>query len=347
MFNQQNCSIPIDKFINHALYHPARGYYFKRNPFGKHGDFITAPNISKVFSEMIFLWLISYWNKFYKNKKINLVELGAGNGEMMLQIINSAKNFESFYKNTDFIIYEKSKKLKNLQKKKLKSLKVQWLRSLKNLNRKPTIFIGNEFLDALPVKQFININNLWHERYVYKKSKNYSFIKRKYNIKIIEKKLNLKISKNQKFLEISLEAIKLIKKLDYIISRQGGCVLFIDYAYLKDKMYDTLQAVKNHKKVNILDSVGNADISHVINIPFMKKIAKKFNLELDYNTQRDFLISLGILKRAEILAAKKNFLEKANIFYRINRLIDEKQMGKLFKVIYLYKKNKKFNLGFK
>ena len=242
---------------------------------------------------------------------------------------------------------KKAKNSKIYKKKKLKSLKVQWLRSLKNLNRKPTIFIGNEFLDALPVKQFININNLWHERYVYKKSKNYSFIKRKYNIKIIEKKLNLKISKNQKFLEISLEAIKLIKKLDYIISRQGGCVLFIDYAYLKDKMYDTLQAVKNHKKVNILDSVGNADISHVINIPFMKKIAKKFNLELDYNTQRDFLISLGILKRAEILAAKKNFLEKANIFYRINRLIDEKQMGKLFKVIYLYKKNKKFNLGFK
>ena len=71
-------------------------------------------------------------------------------------------------------------------------------------------------------------------------------------------------------------------------------------------MYDTLQAVKNHKKVNILDSVGNADISHVINIPFVKKIAKKFNLELDYNTQRDFLISLGILKGDRVVILSEN-----------------------------------------
>ena len=112
-------------------------------------------------------------------------------------------------------------------------------------------------------------------------------------------------------------------------------------------MQDTLQAVKKHKKVNPLKDVGNIDISHVINISFLKKIAKKIDLELDFNTQRDFLLKLGILQRAEILATNKNFLEKANIFYRINRLIDKKQMGELFKVIYLYKKNKKFKLGFK
>ena len=108
-----------------------------------------------------------------------------------------------------------------------------------------------------------------------------------------------------------------------------------------------MQAIKNHRKINVLKEVGNSDISHMVNIPFLKQIAKKLKLKLKYNTQREFLINLGIMKRAEIIAANVSFLEKANIFYRVNRLIDKKQMGELFKVIYLYKKNKKFNLGFK
>ena len=112
-------------------------------------------------------------------------------------------------------------------------------------------------------------------------------------------------------------------------------------------MFDTLQAVKQHKKINIFKEVGNADISHLINIPFLKRIAKKLNLKLNYNTQRDFLLKLGILNRAEILATNENFLVKANIFYRINRLIDKQQMGLLFKIMYFHKKTESFTLGFK
>ena len=347
MFNKKNCKIPLDKFISNALYHPKKGYYMKKIPFGKDGDFITAPNISKIFSEMIFLWLISFWEKFYKDKKINIVELGAGNGEMIHQIISSSKKFTNFYSKCNFIIYEKSKKLIKLQKEKLKHYKIKWLKNLYNLENRPTIFLGNEFLDALPIKQYLNINNKWYERYVQKKGSIYSFTNIKCDIKKIEKKLNLKISSKQNFLEIPFEELKIIKQLNKIISKKGGCILFIDYAYLNHRMFDTLQAVKKHKKVNLLKEVGSADISHLINIPFLKEIAKKLSLELDYRTQRDFLLNLGILQRAEILATNKNFLEKANIFYRINRLIDKKQMGELFKVIYFYKKNNKFKLGFK
>ena len=97
MLSKENFKIPLDKFINLALYDPKQGYYMKRNPFGKKGDFVTAPNISKIFSEMFLVWMMSYWQKFYKNKKINIVELGAGNGEMMHQIIITAKNFDKFY----------------------------------------------------------------------------------------------------------------------------------------------------------------------------------------------------------------------------------------------------------
>tara|TARA_B100000965_G_scaffold310427_1_gene269781 strand:+ start:840 stop:1880 length:1041 start_codon:yes stop_codon:yes gene_type:complete len=346
MFNKENFKIPLDKFIDSALYHPKNGYYMQKIPFGQHGDFITAPNISKIFSEMIFLWLISYWKKFHTDRKINIVELGAGNGEMMFQIITSAKRFKKFYKKCNFAIFEKSNKLIKLQKEKLKKNKVTWLKNLDKLKNKPTIFFGNEFLDALPIKQFINYNKIWYEIYIKKQAKAYNFTKIKCDIKKIEKKLKLKISKKQNFLEISFEELKIIQILNNIITKNGGCILLIDYAYTNQKMFDTLQAVKNHRKVNVLKEVGSSDISHMINVNFLKKYAKKLNLKVDCNTQREFLLNLGIMKRAEILAAKKNFLEKANIFYRVNRLIDKKQMGELFKVMHLYKKNQKFNLGF-
>ncbi len=347
MFEKENFKIPLDKFIDNALYDSKKGYYMKKNPFGKRGDFITAPNISKIFSEMVFLWLISYWEKFYKDRKINIVELGAGNGEMMFQIIETAKNFKNFYNKCNFVIYEKSNKLIKLQKNKLKKNKLNWLKNLDKLKNRPTIFFGNEFLDALPIKQFINNNNIWYEKYVQKKAENYNFTKIRFNIKKIEKKLNLKILKKQNFLEISFEEFKIIQKLNDVITKKGGCILLIDYAYTGKKMFDTLQAVNKHKKSDVLKEVGNSDISHMINIDFLKKHAKKLNLEISYNTQRKFLLNLGIMERAEILATKKSFLEKANIFYRINRLIDKKQMGEIFKVMYLYKKNQRFNLGFK
>ncbi len=347
MFNNKYYKVPLDKFIDNALYNPKKGYYMKKIPFGKEGDFITAPNISKIFSEMIFLWILSYWEKFYKNKKINVIELGAGNGEMMHQLINSSKKFKNFKDNCNFIIFEKSEKLINLQKETLKNLNIKWIKNLDKLANKPTIFLGNEFLDALPVKQYINYNNQWCERYVEKKGKNYNFVNVKCDIKKIEKKINLEISKNQNFLEISFEEINIIKKLSKVIDIKGGCILFIDYAYSNHKMFDTLQAVKDHKKIDLFEEVGRADISHLINIPLIKKIAKKQNLKLIYNTQRNFLINLGILQRAEILSSKKSFLEKANIFYRVNRLIDKKQMGELFKVLYFYKNNNKHKLGFK
>ena len=347
MFNKKYCKIPLDKFIENALYHPRKGYYMKHYPFGKDGDFTTAPNISWIFSEMFYLWMFSYWKTFHENEEINIVELGAGNGEMMYHIIRSAKRFKNFYRNSSFIIYEKSNKLIRLQKKKLQKNHVKWINDLNEVKDKPTIFFGNEFLDAFPIKQFVNLKGEWHEKYVEKIGKNFSFIKIKKNIDKLERQLNFKVSKNQKVVEVSFEIIKFLKKLNNLIEKKGGCILFIDYAYSGFQMQDTLQAVKKHKKVNPLKDVGNIDISHVINISFLKKIAKKIDLELDFNTQRDFLLKLGILQRAEILATNKNFLEKANIFYRINRLIDKKQMGELFKVIYLYKKNKKFKLGFK
>ena len=110
-------NIPLDKFINLSLYDKKFGYYMKKNPFGKQGDFITAPNISRLFSEMIAIWVVSFWQSLGSPKKFNLIELGAGNGEMMKVLIESFRNFPIFLNSCNFIIHERSPYLIELKKK--------------------------------------------------------------------------------------------------------------------------------------------------------------------------------------------------------------------------------------
>ena len=116
---KQKYNLPLDRFINLSLYDDKFGYYMKKNPFGNKGDFITAPNISRLFSEMIAIWILSFWQSLGCPKKFNLIELGAGNGEMMKVLIESFKNFPVFFKSCNFIINEKSPLLKKIQKKTL------------------------------------------------------------------------------------------------------------------------------------------------------------------------------------------------------------------------------------
>ena len=111
-------NLPLDKFIDLCLYNKKFGYYMKGSPFGKDGDFITAPNISRLFSEMVAIWTISFWESLGSPKKFNLVELGAGNGEMMKVMIESFKKFPFFIGKCNILIYEKSPKLIKEQKKK-------------------------------------------------------------------------------------------------------------------------------------------------------------------------------------------------------------------------------------
>jgi cyclopropane-fatty-acyl-phospholipid synthase len=117
MKSEQKYNFALDKFIDLSLYDNKFGYYMKKNPFGEKGDFVTAPNISRLFSEMIAIWTLSFWQSLGSPKKFNLIELGAGNGEMMKVLIESFKNFPVFLKSCNFIIHEKSPFLKKIQKK--------------------------------------------------------------------------------------------------------------------------------------------------------------------------------------------------------------------------------------
>ena len=345
---KKNCELSLDKFINLSLYNKNSGYYMKKNPFGKKGDFITAPNISRLFSEMIAIWIISFWESLGSPKKFNLIELGAGNGEMMRILIESFKNFPLFLKSCNFIIHEKSPRLIKIQKQKLNKSKVVWISRVNKVKKNPSIFIANEFFDSIAIKQFRKKENKWYEKYVkLENQKKTSFFEKKVDIKKIEKKINFKISKNQNFIEYSELSFEYLKVISKMIKINSGGLLLIDYGYLGKKMKNTLKAISNHKFDNILDNIGNADITHNINfILFKQFIKKQGGLENNLTTQKNFLTKLGIKDRAEIISKNENFLRKADIFYRLNRLIDKKQMGNLFKVMLVKNKKNKFKLGF-
>ena len=158
--------IPIDKFISNALYDKDYGYYSKKIPFGKNGDFVTAPEISSLFSEMIALWIVAFWEHLDKPKIFNIVELGPGSGKMCAALIKVFKKFPIFFNSANIFLYEKSKNLENLQKKFLYYEKIKWVKNFNKIKKGPIIFLGNEFFDAVPIKQFKKINNILYEKYV-------------------------------------------------------------------------------------------------------------------------------------------------------------------------------------
>ncbi len=345
---KKNYNLSLDKFIDLSLYNKKFGYYMKRNPFGIKGDYITAPNISRLFSEIIAIWIISFWQSLGSPKKFNLIELGAGNGEMMKILIESFQNFPVFLKSCNFIIHEKSPSLIKIQKKKLVKAKVVWITNINKIKKIPSIFVANEFFDAIAIKQYKKKGNLWYEKFVSLNENNKAFFfEKKFDIKKIEKKIDIKISQNQNFIEYPKLGLNYLKDISKIIKRNTGGLLLIDYGYTGKKMKNTLRAISHHKFANILDDIGNVDITHNINFNLFKKFIKKMGgLDNNLTTQKKFLVKMGIRQRAEIISKNQNFLKKADIYYRLEKLIDKKYMGDLFKVMLIRNKRNSFKLGF-
>ena len=345
---RKNQKISLDKFINFCLYDKKVGYYMTKNPFGKMGDFTTAPNISRLFSEMIAIWTVSFWKSLGSPKKFNLIELGAGNGEMMKDLIDTFQNFPVFLNSCNFVIHEKSPFLVNIQKKKLIDTKITWVSKISKLGNNPSIFVANEFFDSIAIRQFRKKKNLWFEKFVNLKEKdNIFFFEKKINIKKIEKNLNFNISRGQTFIEYSELGFNYLRDISKLIKKNTGGLLLFDYGYTEKKMKNTLKAVSNHKIANILNDKGNIDITHNINFNLFKRFVEKMGgLKNNLTSQRNFLLRMGIQQRAEILSRNLNFSKKADIYFRFKRLTDENQMGNLFKVMLIKNQKNKFKLGF-
>jgi len=341
-------SIPLDQFMNISLYDKKLGYYMKKNPFGKEGDFITAPLISNLFGEMIAVWCVAFWEHIGKPRKILLVELGPGDGSLCKDLLKIFKQFEKFYNSLEVNLLEISDKLKTIQKLKINNKKVTWIKKIKEINCGPVIFLGNEFFDALPIKQLYKKKNLFFEKHVALSSNNkkIKFLHKKANNSLIRRIQNLKLISMGNTIEYPLEAIKFLDIIAKKINKFDGGLLTFDYGYTTKKNQNTLQSIKKHQYKKIF-SVHHSDITSHLNFKLFHEILKKNNLNVEkITTQNEFLKKIGILERANILSKKMTFKEKANMFYRLKRLIGYREMGSLFKVLFAQKKGRKFSLGF-
>jgi len=342
-------SIPLDQFINIALYDKKFGYYMKKNPFGKKGDFITSPLISNLFGEMLAIWCIAYWEQMGKPSKILLVELGPGDGSLCKTLLKTFKQFTSFYNSLEINLLEISDKLKKIQKVNINNKKVKWIKKINEVNYGPIIFVGNEFFDALPIKQILKKKNLFFERCVTLKNHNnkLEFLYKKANSNLTKHIQKLNLASTGDVIEYPIEAIRFLETIAKKINKFDGGLLTFDYGYTIKKNQNTLQSVKDHNYLDPFLKPGHSDITSHVNFRLFQQILRKNNLNVKkIINQNEFLKKIGILERANILSKKMTFKEKANMFYRLKKLLDSGEMGDHFKVIFAQKKYGNFSLGF-
>ena len=321
----------LDIFLDNAMF-AKNSYYYDKKPIGKKKDFITSPEISQMFGEIIGLYLFYFWNTKI-NAKFNFIELGPGNGTLFKDIFDSVSNFSNFLKEAKVIFIEINSQLKKMQKEICKKLNLKNIKWHDNINIKsnlPSIIYSNEFFDCFPVRQFIYTNR-WFEKYVRFNHNNDSFFfvnKVIYNKNLVS---YLNQYKKQKFLEVSFARNNYYEKICKFIKKNGGIFLTVDYGYLKNKDNFTLQAIQNHKYSHVLENVGEKDISSHVNFLDLINIAKKNELKIEeFCSQAEFLKKYGILERKKYLSKFGNTKE---IESQLHKLMGENEMGKLFKFL--------------
>ena len=297
---------------------------------------------------MIAVWIVAYWEHLKKPKNINIIELGPGDGTLSKILIKTFKNFPDFYESANIFLYEKSETLMKIQKKNINNRKVRWLKNINDIKGGPVIFFGNEFFDAIPIKQFKKNNNQVFEKYLsFRKNSNAEIIFKKASKTIIKELKRFNLLNRNGIIEYPKQGFKILDKITKIIEKYNGGILLIDYGFKRTKHINTLQSVMGHKKNKLFTNIGEADITSLVNFKLLQKYFTKKKLNVsNVVSQSFFLKNIGILQRAENLSKKTNFSTKADLYLRLKRLLDEKYMGSLFKVIFAQKNKRKFSLGF-
>lgn len=345
--------ISLYKFIEMALMDEDYGYYKSRNPFGSSGDFITAPEVSQMFGELIAAWLITAWQEIGSPEKAALVELGPGRGTMMNDIIRVAAKVPGLLSRISIHMVEESEALRDIQKRTLeksgRGVEINWHRSFSEIPDVPIILIANEFFDALPIHQFVYTSNGWRERMVTENKKGeleFCLSQEKTPAcKMISKEFL--ISEQGAVFEFSPAAKDIIKEISLHIKTYGGSALIIDYGYFFNEFKDSLQAVKNHKFHKVLSDPGQADITTHVNFEMLAETAQEEGIyAFGDTTQGEFLLAMGIELRATMLAHNAKQKKREMIISEIKRLISPQEMGTLFKCLALTDKAEPTPYGF-
>ncbi|MEX1034892.1 MAG: SAM-dependent methyltransferase, partial [Sneathiella sp.] len=234
--------ISLHDYMKLALGHPEYGYYKQQNPFGTDGDFITAPEISQMFGELIGLWTVDVWIKLSSPDKFYLLELGPGNGTLMADVLRSARLAPEFLATAEIHLIETSSRLKARQAETLKNHDIHWHDEMPELSGAPVILLANEFFDALPIHQYYNQSGKWYERMVTMADGNFAFTLAKTTSPLA----STQCAETGDIIEICPEGNRIIERISRLLFNEGGSALIIDYGAAETILGDSFQAVKGH-----------------------------------------------------------------------------------------------------
>jgi NADH dehydrogenase [ubiquinone] 1 alpha subcomplex assembly factor 7 len=325
--------ITVARYMELALGHSEHGYYRIRDPLGADGDFITAPEVSQMFGELIGLWAAVTWEQMGKPETFVLAELGPGRGTLMADALRAAQAQEGFTAAATLHLIETSPALRARQQEVLGHAAPQWHDDITTLPDGPLIVLANEFFDALPVHQFIYNDGTWHERLIALTDKGAD--------KGADKDFCFTLAEDEAddpdlpatapdgtVMEICRAGETLATTLGARFLAKGGAALIIDYGYGQPASGDTLQAVKRHAYTDPLADPGNADITAHINFTALADAARNAGAAtFGPLGQGMLLLALGIAQRAEILSAPQDAAGRDKIETALRRLIAPSEMG--------------------
>lgn len=319
--------MPLDRYMALCLGHPVHGYYMARDPFGPEGDFITAPEISQIFGELVGIWAAGAFQALGAPETFHLVELGPGRGTLMSDILRACRVMPGFREAARIHLVETSPTLRGQQAEKL-GAGVTWHESIASLPEGPAIVIANEFFDALPIRQYEARSGQWMERRVG------LGVDGRLVLGLAAQHLDRPAAADGAILETGSARNDIARELGARFAAGPGAALVIDYGHVASAFGDTLQAVRRHKFCSILDRPGEADLtSHVDFESLTRAFAQGGAVTHGPLTQRHFLLSMGIEARAGLLGQKAKPAERNVIARAVERLAGENQMGNLFKVV--------------
>lgn len=316
----------VAQYMAACLYDLEDGYYATRPAIGDvSADFLTAPEASQMFGELIGLWCAHEWEALGK-PAFNLVELGPGRGVMMQDVLRATQRIDGFREAASIVLIESSQPLREEQAARIAD--ADWALRLEDAPPGPSLIVANEFLDCMPIRQFLRGENGWHEKLVGLDETNHLAFG-------LSSPLPAPDSNDQigAVREIAPTLDTFMYELERRLHDAPGRALFIDYGYVAPEGADTLQALKNHKKVDPLQAPGEADLTAHVDFARVVRLAENAGLDVHGPiTQGQFLRVLGIDFRAEALM-RANPRHAERLKREITRLTHSAQMGELFKAV--------------
>ena len=331
--------MPVRQFMTLCLTHPDYGYYTTRDPLGAGGDFITSPEISQVFGELVGLWAASAWHLMGQPENVRVIELGPGRGTMLMDAMRAAQVVPAFRAAIVLHLIEVNPKLRERQQQGLGTLDVpaMWHESFDEVPEGPAIILANEFFDALPINQAIKQFNGWYERVIeVDQDDNLVFGIANEVIPLFDQLVPMAVREAPVGAIYEWRTDNLALGIGQRVTRERGAALIIDYGHTKSGTGETLQAVGGHAFVNPLISPGEVDLTAHVDFEAITLAAESMGARTHGPVdQARLLRNLGIDKRAAALKAYASPEKAAEIDTACQRLLGENRtgMGKLFKAI--------------